>query len=219
MKYKQQPMKKYIPETVDERDPNVLPMNLYQIKCPQCGSKNVIRKGKAQRKWKDDVQRYKCECGYRFIIDPTFQSPYPLWVVDRILDSGRKGLRPPDIADEVIRESKLRGQSISITAQTVGNIVKKYVKLLLRFEGLVLRETTSCEWQIDDTYEIVPENARGKKFSWIVNVLEVDTSYFLAAHVSDTRTIKASEEALELAAKRAKYFPLEVKCDGFKSHI
>ena len=199
-------------------DLNVLPLDMYITRCPRCGSTRVIKKGYETRKRKrDSIQRWRCkECGPRFIDDPTAGSHFPIWVADRVLDLAAKGHKPKEIVEEVKRESRLLDQSVTMSVQSVPNLVKRYVKMLLLFEQLTPRKEALSEWQIDDS----PQGFSGKKdFLWITNVLEVKNRYWLSAHVSFNRRIEESENAFKLALKRAKYLPQRVKCDGWKPHI
>jgi transposase-like protein len=205
-------------------DPDSFSLEMYVPYCPSCGENSqVILKGKANHVLKDKSQRYLCKrCNYKFNLDPTHHSRFPEWVVERVLDLAAKGRRPKEVVEEVTRESKLRREkNITMSVQTVTNLISKYTKILLGFERSVQRKKASSIWYIDDTYEIFPKTSpRGKKkFIWITNVLEYETRYWPAAHVFLRRTKKASKEALELAVRRAKHQPCEVRCDGFQGHI
>ncbi|MQY67813.1 MAG: hypothetical protein GH150_00280 [Hadesarchaea archaeon] len=205
----------------------------------------MIKKGWRERKRKGDwVRRFFCEkCHRKFIQDPTKGSHFPEWVVETVLNLSVKGLEPKDITEEVTRESRSRGQSVTMSSQTVLNIIRRSLNPLLEFEQLVEHVETSREWQIDDTPEIFPGKGKnkliwidkltqdGKKLAWVkkpvrinkkivpvTNVIAIDTRYWLVGFVSSQRTTKASLNALEVAKKRAKYEPLEVKCDGWLPH-
>ncbi|MBA7501483.1 hypothetical protein ES706_00053 [subsurface metagenome] len=190
------------------------------------------------------MRRFFCEkCHRKFIQDPTKGSHFPEWVVETVLNLSVKGLEPKDITEEVTRESRSRGQSVTMSSQTVLNIIRRSLNPLLEFEQLVEHVETSREWQIDDTPEIFPGKGKnkliwidkltqdGKKLAWVkkpvrinkkivpvTNVIAIDTRYWLVGFVSSQRTTKASLNALEVAKKRAKYEPLEVKCDGWLPH-
>lgn len=221
-----------------KRGSDSLSLDLYLPWCPYCGSSEVISKGWRRRKRKGDrVRRFLCKsCKRRFIIDPTHGSHFPLWVWDRVLDLLIKGVRPKGILGEIKRESKLRNQSVTLSAQTIFNLVKRSVQILLEFELSVRRGITSLEWQIDDTYEIFPvdniedkqqtffnelksKKKKWRKFIWVTNLLEVDTRYWLVGYVSSSRRKEVSAKSCKLALKRGKHEPCEIKCDGLQSHI
>lgn len=229
----------------NKTDPNVLPLDAYSPLCPRCSSTNVIKKGWRRHKRKGDrVQRWCCkECGRRFIDDPMAGSHFPMWVVERVLDLAAKGRNSKEIVEEVERESGLRDQSVTISVQSISNLIKRYVGVLLLFEELVPRKEASSEWQIDDSPQRFSEkkdlieqvqmpgvNPQVRRTAgdnlkrhghqlWITNVFEVENRYWLSAYVSVNRGQNESEKAFKLALKRARYAPQIVRCDGLKSHI
>ncbi len=179
----------------------------------------MILKGKAQRKLKGDAQRYGCNsCTRRFINDPTRRSHFPGWVLDRVFDLSVNGLRPKAIINEIVSVSRMLNQEIRMSAQTIRNLISRYVKILLQFELLAIREEPSTRWVIDDAWGRVPTET-GRTVLWITNILELGTKCWLVAHVSLGRSKDVTSEAFKLAAKRAKGAPLHIKCDGLKSHI
>lgn len=230
-------------------DPNVLPLEAYTIRCQKCGSTSVAKKGYRKHKRKGDrVQRWRCKyCGHKFVNDPTARSHFPMWVVERVLDLSVEDLKRKEIVKEVVREGKLRNQDITISVQSIPNIVHRYVRMLLLFERLITRKDILSEWQIDDTPQRFTkkkceteraqkssektaevdsscQTARDKlksrwQFWWITNVFEVKSRYWLSACVSIERGAKQSETAVRLALKRGKHAPSHFRCDGLKSHI
>lgn len=227
----------------EKTDLNVLPLDVYIPRCPSCGSTSAIKKGYRTRVRKgDSIQRWGCkECGYRFIDDPTAGSHFPIWAVDRVLDLAARGRKSKEIVEEVKRESSLLGQRVTMSVQSIPNLIKRYVEMLLLFEQFVPRKETPSEWQIDDSpqrfsekkslIEQMPkvdpqvcqtaagEFEKRRRFFWITNVFQVENRYWLSALASINRGQRESENALKLALKRAKCAPGSIRCDGSKSHI
>jgi len=115
---------------------------------------------------------------------------------------------------------------VLISTHTVRNLLKKCIKSPLEFELLTKREEATRLWVIDDAFERFPtkniatHRLRGKRtVGWITNILELGTNYWLVAHVSLGRDKAVTSEAFRLAVKRAKGTPLNVKCDGLRSHL
>lgn len=218
-------------------DPQERRLSYFDICCPRCGACGedwIIRRGLRLNKRKGPVQRYGCKrCGRRFSLESW--GHFPLWVVEAVLSLAVKGLGFNEIVDELKKEALRHNLTIKISRQSVFNIIKRSVEAFLRFEQDARPENTSLEWQIDDTpqrsakgyqesFEQPKSDDRKRKF-WITNVLEVDSRYWLVAHVSflerdkRARDAEVSEKAVRMALKRARDAPQCFRCDGLRAHI
>ena len=220
--------KKSVKRRVDTGERRLSDFDVYCKYCRACGADWIIRRGPRHNKRKGEVQRYKCKrCGHRFSREGW--GHFPLWVVEAILSLAVEGLGPSVILDKLKGEALRHNLTVKISRQTVSNIIKRCVDAFLKFEEGARRECTSCfEWQIDDTPQR-PTRDVGDHFEqpqsddrkfWITNVLEVDSRYWLTAHVSFLeRDAKVSEKAVRMALKRARDAPNRWRCDGLRSHI
>jgi len=152
-----------------------------------------------------------------------------MWVVDMALKGALKSKTYKDVVEAIENEARKRNEELSISRQTIPNLIRRYVELVLDFEQNTRHGFLCTEWQIDDSFQIFPKKGQnagsdvkyGRKsvnFRYITNVLACESRYWLAAYVSSERDVKASEKALRLALKRSKYAPQTIKCDGFKPH-
>ena len=211
-------------------DPNQLEIDIFAPRCPRCGGQNVVKRGLRLRKLKGEVQLYCCKnCGRRFPEEPNVQSHFPMWVIDIALKDALERKTYKDVAEAIENEARRRNENLSISRQTIPNLIRRYVKLLLDFEENSRHGLSCPEWEIDDSFQTFPKKRQiagsdvkyGRKsenFRYITNVLACESRYWLAAYVSSERDVKASEKALRLALKRSKYAPQKIKCDGFKPH-
>lgn len=101
-------------------------------------------------------------------------------------------------------------QTTRISRRTITNIADKVADLMRKFESKVLKLEKSQEWQID---EIFQKKGNGNHFK-IINVIDVDTRYILATHVSESRGFKDALAALSKAINNARELPEVLKCDG-----
>lgn len=212
------------------------PIDFNAIYCPHCGSGNVIKKATIEHRYRDPSQIYYCKKEkIKFLVDPNFGFQYPLFIIDQILDLFVQGCDAEFIVVRVIKDAKSRGLTITITKQSILNIVRRACKLLSEFEFILYHEVTSDEWQIDDCYQKVPkkryleqkitlsELERKKKYkfvhAYITNVLAVKTRYWLAAPVTLNRDTCASITALNIGWNRSKYQPEIIRSDAWQPHV
>lgn len=190
-------------------------------KCPWCQSTSFIRKGYRKTK-RGKVRRYKCkDCNRKFVNDALYHKQVSLVSLCRIFQWAVDNVSYYDI-----------GLRIGVSPQTVSALVKDYVKLLLRFESSLELKIGGI-WQMDDVYheltwtwthfyELNPKRKgkrrlRTKKERWVLNVIDEDTNYWLAA-IASPRNKYAAMKALNSSVKRAKRFPGRIKGDDCPSY-
>ncbi|MEM3488932.1 MAG: DDE-type integrase/transposase/recombinase [Nitrososphaerota archaeon] len=196
-------------------------------RCLNCGSADIIRRGKRLLKRGGENLQYSCKsCRRKFSYPRTIRSHFSDDIIDMILSGLADGLSAKSVSERILRE-----KGIKITRQTIFNILEKCIKVLLKYEMAVLPTAKALKksehWLIDDAYMILsqPKSAfqtvyMGKEYSgFITNVQDGQTGYWLAAVVSYERDVRASLNALKLAIERAGSKPSFLKCDGFKPHI
>ena len=98
------------------------------------------------------------------------------------------------------------------TAAAVYNWVKKESKQANEFLADV-KIPTGGEWVADELAVKV-----GGRQMWLFNVMDADTRFLLAAHLSPTRTSRAAATAMAMARDRAAQAPQVVKTDGLASY-
>lgn len=191
----------------------------FSILCPWCGSAEVIRRGKVEAQ-KGTTQRYFCKkCKRKFRNTITLGSRFGEWAVDRVLPLTAAGLRPRAIIDEIARDSEeFLGKKICISRQTIPELLKRYVPVVLKFERLAEPAHMSDFWIIDDMFERFPFRGSHKAY-WIVNILDLRTRYCLASCVFPGRDENITIESLKLAIQRAKRAPNSIKCDDYAAQI
>ena len=213
-------------------DDGSLPLENYALPCPYCGRMKIIAKESVERKRKGKTKRYQCtNCGRKFVDDVVYRSHYPLWVHGRVLDlAATTTMKLTQIVKEIKRESKLRGQEISITPQAIPYLIERDVSLLLEFERLVPKKKFSGTWQIDDMYQAFSEESGARRCTWVTNVMSEEKKYWLSCQAPMPIRIKAprdeervrsgieSRDAFLQAIARGFHIPSLVKSDDYSGH-
>lgn len=192
------------------------------IDCKYCGSASVILKGNRNTK-RGHVQRYKCRsCTRKFIKDALRHKQVSLASLSKIFQWA--------VDNKTYREI---GLEIGVSSQTVSSLIKDYVRLFLEYESK-LDLKIGGNWQMDDVYHelrsdwtkfygLNPKKEGGlmrlrvRKEIWVLNVMDEDTRYWLAANAS-ARNKFAAIKALSDALNRAKHPPERIKGDDCPSY-
>ncbi len=94
--------------------------------------------------------------------------------------------------------------------------VYRWVRELTATADDVLRPVkvdTGREWVADE----MVVNVGGQKM-WLFNVMDADTRFVLAAHLTPERTARAAQTTLAMARERSNNAPAVVKTDGLRSY-
>ena len=184
-------------------------------RCPICGDENFIKDGYRKTQYKGKIQIYLCKkCRKKFSLDPFPRTHFPVWVYEKILSSSAEGTRIKAIVQDIETTAKQRGIDLHISRVTVLYLLKDIVSLLVKIEEEFHHQVLANEWQIDDCFQKIPH----RQWAYITNVLAVDTRFWLASSVSMKRDTQGSMDALEQSVLRSAYFPVEIRCDGLRSH-
>ena len=185
-------------------------INIIQCKpiCEQCGSNNVVKNGKRHNK-SGSINRYQCKkCGYRFTDNQGFQKkradPEKIALA---LDLYFRGLSVRKVAEHFQQVHNL-----DISHMTVYRWIYTYSKLAS--EWMDNQNTpTSQRWHIDETVLKVDGKHR---YLW--NVLDSESRYLLATHVSKNRGLQDARTPIKKAKKATNDRPQEVLTDGMISY-
>jgi transposase-like protein len=176
------------------------------LKCKYCGSHNIVRNGSFRQ-----VQRYLCRSCNRGFTHPDSlpKAQFSVPIMGSALDGYFSGMSLKKTGRHIYQDSKVIPSHDSI------------YKWIVRFVPIANREAekyvpkVSSKWLCDET--VIP--VAGKKL-WLHICIDSETRFFLASHLSSTRTTRDSQILLEKAKKRAgDCIPSVVITDGLKSYI
>ena len=178
------------------------------VDCPHCKSPDVIKKGK-----RNGYQRYECkDCRRKF--DDTGRS-FGRWnTVEHIglaVDMYLSGMSYKQIAELIGRNFDLPEPSTA----TVYRWVKEYGDFAVSGLSTQVPENSSGHWVADE----LQVRMDGKKL-WLWNVMDAETRYLLASHLTPHRdeeqAITVFEKALDA---NGGVMPETITTDGLGSYL
>lgn len=176
--------------------------------CEQCNSNNVVKNGKRHNK-SGTINRYLCKnCSHRFTDNQGFQKkradPEKIALA---LDLYFRGLSVRKVAEHFQQVHNL-----DISHMTVYRWIEQYSRLASEWMDNQ-QVQTSERWHIDET--VVKVDGK-KRFLW--NVLDSESRFLLATHVSANRSLQNTRTPIKKAKKVTPDRPLEVFTDGMVSY-
>jgi transposase-like protein len=188
---------------------NSLHVQKNQDICPICKTNNhVIKRGKRNNQ-SGPIQLYFCKkCKKRFSGRKGFhRMKYNASIICAALDLYYRGLSLRQIVEHLNISYKK-----NVSHGTIFNWIKKYVSLLSKnFDEQSV--SFSSRWHADETIL----NVKGRHLRlWAV--LDSDTRFLIASHISDNRSVEDASIVMRNAKKKCTYNPLEIVTDGLDSY-
>ncbi|MDY6917240.1 MAG: DDE-type integrase/transposase/recombinase [Chloroflexota bacterium] len=177
----------------------------FEVACKYCGSRNVIRYGSFR-----GTQRFFCNDCHRKFADndalPDMQTP-----VEQVGAAVGMYYRGQSLNN--IRESLAEIYGIHPSDSTVYRWVVRFTKKALA-EAKGYTPKVGDVWVADETALRIDGG-----WLWFWDIIDSDTRYLLASHVSRTRTAKDAQTLMEAAAARAGKTPNVVLTDGLLAYL
>lgn len=178
--------------------------------CASCGSTHIQKWGWRHRADGSRVQRFKCiSCSHRWEaktkgFEGMRANPHTITVA---LDLYFKGVSLRKIVDHL-----KQFESVNVSHVAVLKWIQKYVALMRNYVD-TLRPELSRVFHADET----KVNIRGQ-WVWLWHLMDGDTRFLLANHVSQGRTVTDAKEAFREAKTVGKTEPTVVFTDGLPSY-
>jgi putative transposase len=178
--------------------------------CSVCGSSHIQKWGWRYRKDSSRVQRFKClDCSHRWNaknegFERMRSNPHAITVA---LDLYFKGVSLRKIADHLKMFERVNVSNVAICKW-----VQKYVALMKDYVD-TLHPELSRVFHADET----KVNIRGQ-WVWLWHLMDGDTRFLLANHVSQGRTVADAREAFREAKAVAKTDATVLLTDGLESY-
>ena len=174
------------------------------IVCPRCGSLNVMKYG-----IRNGVQNYIChDCQRKFNAK---DAPFHLWTsaeqIGASLNMFYDGMSVSDIARH-LDETYHNPVNASTVYRWVIRYTSKAIDLLMP-----LKPTVSDVWVVDETVVQV-----GGNNWWFWDVIDEDTRFLLASHLSKGRTIGDVSTVMRNAWQRTDKAPKFIISDGMPAY-
>ena len=176
--------------------------------CKFCGSPKIVKWGKRKNKH-GTVQRYECKsCGRWFTAEDGFSkmrvNPK---IISLSLDLYFKGVSLRKIQDHITQFYNLKISHVAIFGW-----LKKYVKLINDFVDELEPELSKI-WHTDEM-----KVRCGGKWVWLWNVMDNETRFLIANHISQKREVSDARKPFQKARKIAGTKPDFVVTDGLRSY-
>ena len=179
-----------------------------EVRCPKCGSMDIIRKGIRDVK-SGFIQKYMCKtCGAYFSDREGFNGlrHNPIAVVVS-LDLYYKKVSLRDISHHLRQV-----YGIEVSHSTVHRWITRYIRLLKEVEEKI-RPKLGHTWQMDD----MVVKLRGKP-GYIWNILDMETRYLVAMTISDGRGAEEALRAIKEGLKKSGDVKVTLRTDALKSY-
>jgi len=179
-----------------------------EIRCPECNSNRIIRKGLSPHK-EFAAQRYMCkECKHKFDDkgDSRGLKGNPLSVI-AVTDLFFKGLSLRSIEHHMNNI-----YSLHVSYPTIHRWIRRIIKNMKALEkehSLHVGKT----WHIDETQIKIDG-----KLAYLWNALDAETKILLASEVTYGRSSEDAEMVIREALRKAETGPSEIVTDGLKSY-
>jgi len=176
------------------------------IRCPRCGSGNIIRYGRSHGK----NQVYHCkDCGRYFIpkVEGFEHLRKPFHLVVRAFDLYFKGMSLRKVAEHLSRYERCH-----VHHTTIYRWLRNHVKLIGWYISL-FEPKLSGTWYADEMILRI----KGK-WRWLWNVIDDETRLLLASVVTSERETEDAIKAFKSALNTAKNKPKRVVTDDLPAY-
>ena len=175
------------------------------IKCKWCGSVDIKKYG-----IRDGVQEYLClKCGRKFNAkDAPYKKQTPIEQIGLALDTFYDGLSFQDIARNLEHT-----YNNPVDESTIYRWVMSYTEKAINALGRI-RPKVSDTWVVDETVIKV-----GGNNWWFWDVIDEDTRFLLASHLSMTRTTRDASALMGKAGNLANKAPKVIISDKLYAYL
>jgi len=181
-----------------------------ETQCANCGSERIQKWGWRHRKDGSKVQRFKClSCSHRWDaknqgFDRMRANPHAITVA---LDLYFKGVSLRKIVDHLNQFEQVKVSHVAVLKW-----IQKYVEVMRDYVD-AMKPELSRVFHADET----KVNIRGQ-WVWLWHLMDGDTRFLLANHVSQGRNVSDAREAFQDAKAVAKVEPRVLLTDGMGSY-
>ena len=174
-------------------------------KCKYCQSENVIKYGKLK-----DVQRYFCkECNRKFANPDAI--PKMQTSIRDVADALNMYYEGMSLAE--IRRNFIQQDNNYLTRTTPYNWVQRFTKLAVD-QAEKYKPNVGDIWIADETMI----DLDGKNI-WLWDIIDSETRFLIATHMSYTRTTKDAQQLMKQAYDRTGKIPRVIYTDKLRAYL
>ncbi len=183
-----------------------------QIKCPNCNSKNIIKRGSRSTQNRGLIQRYGCkDCNKRFVEnDGFFKMKNNPQKVTLCLDLFYKGISTRQI------QSHLQAfYPHNSSHKTIFKWIVKYSKMISKFtDNLKLK--VGEELQVD---EMEYGSKKSQYKGWFIDSIDTETRFMVASNYAKSRNQTEIKFVLKLAKQKTENQLKIITTDGYGLYL
>jgi len=172
--------------------------------CKYCGSESVVKNGHVHGK-----QFYLCkDCGHKFVEPKAFpKMRTESRIVSTAIDLYYEGLSVRKVQTQI---EKIFG--VHVSQVTIWKWIMKYANLVSEFVETLKPKLVGI-YKVDET----AIKCKGLQ-KWFWEIIDEDTKFLVASHLSGVRTVKDVVNLFEKSMKVAKKKPFVVYVDGLPAY-
>ena len=175
--------------------------------CPRCGSSKVIRFGRRHNR-RGTIGRYLCKaCRSRFTLDGGPRLRNNTRTVGLALDLYFRGLSLRKVSDHL-----KQAHGLSVAPGTIYGWIARFAPKSAGWMDS-LGPRTGEKWHVDETVVMSDGDPR-----WVWNVLDANTRFLLATHVTKLRRVRDARVPIKRAKETTPDRPLVVFSDGLPAY-
>jgi len=175
------------------------------MNCKYCQSENVIKYGKYK-----NTQYYYCNDCKRKFSNPDCipKMQIPTKCIADVLNMYYEGL-----SEAEIRRNLIQQDSNYVSTGSIYNWVNRFTKLAVK-EAKKYTPDVSGVWVADETMI----DLDGKNV-WFWDLIDVETRFLIASHMSYTRTTKDAQQLMKQAYERTGKIPRVIYTDKLRAYL
>jgi putative transposase len=179
-----------------------------QILCPQCGSLEIKKSGVRKNKF-GEKQRYEClVCGKRFVHDLAFKGlKADGKTIALALDLFYKG-----VSQRKIKDTLGQFMGVEVSQPTINRWIQRFTRLINKYAE-TLKPQVGDVWNADEL-----KMKQHGEWKWVWSVLDRESRFWLAEHISTERTVSDAREPFRKAKEVAGKKPETVITDGLHAY-
>lgn len=179
-----------------------------QILCPQCGNVKIKKSGIRKNKF-GEKQRYEClVCGKRFVHDLAFKGlKADGKTITLALDLFYKG-----VSQRKIKDTLEQFMGVEVSQPTIYRWIQRFTRLINKYAE-TLKPQVGDAWNADEL-----KIKQHGEWKWVWSVLDKETRFWLADHISTERASTDAREPFRKAKEVAGKKPETIITDGLPAY-
>ena len=187
-----------------------------KLSCPNCKSKNIIKRGKRKTENRDLIQRFSCkDCSFRFVEkDAFFRMRNSKQKVTMCIDLYYKGV-------------SLRNVQRFLKAHFPKNSTPMSIyRWIVKYSDLVSKFTDNLEIQVGEEmmsdemeyYRRVNKHSNGREQNWFVDTFDLKNRFMISGEYMKSRTIENLTSVMKTSKNKTGEQIRKITTDGLQGY-